>query len=328
MTNNLPINATQEILNNLATSITPENAMMQDSNIEKSDLERKKHIAKLNERYTHFKLFLNASIVAGIDEVSSDPNNIFHIERIRETVIQIRKLGFSNVIVSTFEEFLFDKLSFFTGLDVSERNLFRSYYQSVNFNLSSQQKLEYKKNINKNISLEQSHVSSNNIESILSDENQSLLVIFKTMFTLCDGIELGLIGRSLRNYFKTRYPFNEVGDYSENQFKEMMNLPLFIPLKKLDNINDQLKVWIKLIREEQLNLCNIKNDESIGKILEVGIEDNLDQAIQNVMGKLPLLDTEQVGLSLNQIKSHIENEEFWIYFEAGLQNFFNHQLMK
>ena len=46
MTDNLPVNAPQEILNNLSKNITPENAMMQDSNKERPDLERKKHIAR------------------------------------------------------------------------------------------------------------------------------------------------------------------------------------------------------------------------------------------------------------------------------------------
>lgn len=327
MTDNLPVNAPQEILNNLSKNITPENAMMQDSNKERPDIERKKHIARLNEKYTHLKLFLNAVVVAGFDEVSSDPNSIFHIERVKETVAQLRKLGFSNVIISTFEEFLFNKMSFFTGLDKNERNLFKSYFQNINFTLSSQQKSEYKENINKNIPTEQLHVSASIIESALSNENQTLLVIFKTMFTLCNGIEIGLIGRSLRNYFKTRYPFNDLDDSNKNQFTEMMNLPLFIPSQDLTNINEQLKLWIKMIRQEQVDLCGIKNDESIGKMLEIGIDENLDQAIKNTLDKLPLLDNEQLGLSLNQIKQYIKNEEYWTYFEAGLQNFFNHQLM-
>jgi len=107
----------------------------------------------------------------------------------------------------------------------------------------------------------------------------------------------------------------------------MMNLPLFIPSQDLTNINEQLKLWIKMIRQEQLDLCGIKNDESTGKMLEIGIDENLDQAIKNTLDKLPLLDNEQLGLSLNQIKQYIKNEEYWTYFEAGLQNFFNHQLM-
>ena len=60
-------------------------------------------------------------------------------------------------------------------------------------------------------------------------------------------------------------------------------------------------------------------------MLEIGIDENLDQAIKNTLDKLPLLDNEQLGLSLNQIKQYIKNEEYWTYFEAGLQNFFNHQ---
>lgn len=47
MTDNLPVNAPQEILNNLSKNITPENAMMQDSNKERPDIERKKTYCKI-----------------------------------------------------------------------------------------------------------------------------------------------------------------------------------------------------------------------------------------------------------------------------------------
>jgi len=65
----------------------------------------------------------------------------------------------------------------------------------------------------------------------------------------------------------------------------MMNLPLFIPSQDLTNINEQLKLWIKMIRQEQLDLCGIKSDESTGKMLEIGIDENLDQAIKNTLDK-------------------------------------------
>lgn len=327
MNNNLQSNIHNEILINIKKNATPENAMMEHFNQEKSGIDRKKYVAKLNEIYTHFKLFLNAAVVSGVDEVSSDPNNIFHIEKVKESVFLLRKAGFSNVIINTLEEYLFNRISFFSGSDLNERNYFKSYYQNINLNLSKQQKTQYKENIEKEIGIDQVHISSNEIEINLSNENQALLTIFKVIFLLCNGIEIGLIGRSLRNYFKTRYPFNNIGDESQLQAENMMNLPLFLPKKDLGEINLHLQEWIKIIRNEQLKLCNITKEESTKKILEIGIDDNLSEAINQSLDKLPILNQEQLGLSLNQIKGYIKNDELWDYFYAGLTNYYNNQIL-
>ena len=305
-----------------------ENVAMQNAFSETENHTRKEYVAKINECYTHFKLFLNAAIVAGFDEISLDVNNQFHIERVRESVVLLRKFGFSSVIVSTIEETLFNRLSFFAHNDNDQRSYLRGYFYNVNGKLSSQQKSEYKENINRQVNVEQKHEPASNIESPLSNENQALICIFKVMFTFCDGMELGLIGRSLRNYFKTRYPLNSINDSDKGQFDEFMNLPLFVPIYDLTDIQGQIKNWIKLIRNEQLNLANIKSDESTGKLLEIGVDENVEQAIKNVLNKLPLLETNmQKGLSLNQLKNWIKNKELWTYFESGVKNYFNHLVL-
>lgn len=325
---NTPI--VNSVVDHLKSQTTELNAVRENTQNEDPALEYKRFKFQVNEQYTLFKLFLNAVMIGGFEEVSLNNNSIFHIEKIRETLNFLRTKGFSNVIYSTLEETLLNQLSFFNQTADKQHSMFaHHYYYQVHNELSPQQKSELKEQQNQKANTERTTEPAYILEQNFCLEDAALISFFKLVFELCSNIEIGLLGRTLRNYFKHRYLLGNLGDNIKMMsVEEMMNAPLYILLPKKDDIKAQIADWIKVIRQEQLNLCEIKSDESTEKLLEIKVDEKLDLAIKNVMNKLHLLEIQRQGISLAQIKQLIPNKEMqWTYFEGGIENTYNHYLL-
>lgn len=319
-----------DLLNQLQQQANPLNATRQDTTTASPDFAFKQLSFKINENYTLFKLYLNAVMVAGFDEVSLNTNSLFHINNVRDALNFLRLKGFSNVICSTLEESLFNQLSFFANSDRNQRTIFNGEFYRVYNALNEQQKSALKDRRTETVNVEAEMLSAAEVETNLSPEDAAISAFFKMIFELCNNVEIGLIGQALRGYFKHRYQLRGLSA-SNVMFSldEMLNAPLYVILPEAETVTKQIAEWVSLIRKEQLALCNIKSDESTGKILEVGIDENLDKAIENTLSQLPLKQLERKGISLNQLQVLLNKYDTqWQFLIAGLEGFYNHIIMR